>query len=482
MSNPDMQRTSRSYDLLWLSLALLPLIGLSFLFSIQPQDYWWYVRVGQETLLHAAVPITDTISLSQAGQPITYQPWLAGVIFWLVYDLGGIPLTFLLRAVLLGLTYGGIWFMLRNASGPRLATVLVVVMGLASANNWAMRTQLFGYPLFIGCLWILLHWQAGRNQFLWGLPLATLLWANLHGSFILPFILAGTAMVFGRGNRKPLALVILLMFLVTLVNPRGPGVWQYFAFMINSPSDHLFSVEWYPPANTGWQMNLFFGWMLAFAPLAALSPRKLSLLEWTWFLGFGWLALSGTRYVIWFLMIAAVLTAVLLAEWAVRFLDRPVKSTFPPINLALSAVFLLCPLLFLPGLRESWLPQSAPIYEMETTPVAATEWLAAHPDLPGPLWTDYAFGGYLSFALPARRPWMDSRFNAFPPEQWDEYVHVSKGEPLWPAFFEREGINLLMLSTIAQPKLVEAVEASPAWCEQYRDEYAVILARCEALP
>ena len=27
-------------------------------------------------------------------------------------------------------------------------------------------------------------------------------------------------------------------------------------------------------------MNIFFAWLLAFAPLAAYSPRKLSLLEW----------------------------------------------------------------------------------------------------------------------------------------------------------------------------------------------------------
>jgi hypothetical protein len=45
---------------------------------------------------------------------------------------------------------------------------------------------------------------------------------------------------------------------------------------------------------------------------------------------------------------------------------------------------------------------------------------------------------------------------------------------------DREGINLLLLSQAAQPRLVVAVSESDIWCEEYRDEYAVIFARCEA--
>ena len=77
-------------------------------------------------------------------------------------------------------------------------------------------------------------------------------------------------------------------------------------------------------------MNIFFASLLAFAPLAALSPRKLSALEWVWFLGFGWLALTGLRYVIWFLFIVTILIASLLAEWTKK-LDQP-KQTFPALN------------------------------------------------------------------------------------------------------------------------------------------------------
>jgi hypothetical protein len=41
---------------------------------------------------------------------------------------------------------------------------------------------------------------------------------------------------------------------------------------------------------------------------------------------------------------------------------------------------------------------------------------------------------------------------------------------------------LLMLSLNSQKTLVEAVKDSDLWCEQYRDETAVIFSRCEPIP
>ena len=477
-----MTNSSRSYDFLWLSLALLPLVGLSILFSIPSQDYWWYLRLGQDILKSGAVPLTDTIGFSRAGLPIFYQSWLSAVLFWLVYHFGGATLTYLLRAVLIGLTYGMLWSVIRGVSGPRLATLLVILVGVASANNWVMRPQLFAYPLFVICLWTLCRWQEGQDQFLWLLPLAEFLWANLHGSFVLPFLLAGAPLVFGKGNRRALLITLVAMLMVSLVNPHGIGVWQYLVFILNSPSDYLFSVEWNAPSNVGWQMNLFFGWLLAFAPLAALSPRKLSLFEWVWFLGFGWLALSGVRYGIWFLFLLAIFTATLLAEWTNRLIDRPVEKLNPRLNLALSRLILLLSLFFLPGLRETWWKQAPPLYEESTTPIAAVNWLAAHPELRGEMWNDYAFGSYLAFALPSRPTSIDTRMYSYPPEQWTSYTQISSGGPSWEYIFQRENINLLLLSSTSQVPLIEAVEASSDWCKQYHDPYAVIFARCAFLP
>jgi len=477
-----MNRSARSYDFLWAGLVILSLVMLSFLFSINAQDYWWYLRIGLDTFVHGAIPITDTISWSQAGQPVVYQTWLAGAIFWLVHELGGAPLTYLLRGVLLALTFGTLWSLARRASGPRLASLLILIMGLASTNNWEMRPQLFAYPLFALCLYSLYHWQDGRYRVLWILPVAAALWSNLHGSFPLSLVLAGTALAFGRGNRRALLIAMGLMLLGTFLNPRGPAIWPYLDFMMSTPTHHLYSVEWFPPTNTGWQMNIFFAWTLLLAPLAAFASRRPSVMEWVLFLGFGWLAFSGIRYVIWFLFILSVMTAGPLAALTRGKLDSSLTRGSPAFNFALSAVFVLLSLLYLPGIRERWWADAPPVYSPASNPIAAVEWLKAHPEIPGPLWNNFAFGSYLAFVLPSRPTWLDSRFFVFPPEQMEEYQKIRYASPDWGTLLRREKVNLLLVSTMAEAELIQKVSSSSDWCEQYRDPYAVIFSRCNPIP
>jgi len=476
---------SRSYDLLWLSVALLILLPIAFFLSITPHDYWFYVRIGKDILQTGVISRVDTFSYTYPGRPIFYQPWLAAVIFWWVHSLGGATLTFLMRGICIAITFAMIWILMRNVgTETKLATLLTILLGLSSSLIWwSVRPQLFAFPLFAVMLWILWNWQNGRARFMWTLPILTLLWANLHGSFILAFVLMGSALLFGAGDRKKLALWFVLSLFATLLNPRGIFVWQFVSDMLSSPSDQLFATEWRPPVNAGWQMNIFFAWLLLFIPLVALSPRRLSVLEWIWFLGFGWLALSGLRYVIWFMFIMAVLSGALLAELLKSFQRAPaVENSNPKFNYVLSAFIFTLPLMILPGLRESWWQDRQPPNNEATTPIAATKWLAAHPDLAGPLFDEYTFGSYLTFALPSRLLWIDNRFNAYPPEHWRKYQTISSAQYPWESLLDRDKVNLLMLSLSSQKVLVQAVQDSNQWCEQYRDKTAVIFSRCEPIP
>ena len=105
---------SRSYDLLWLSLALLVLLPIAMFLSITPHDYWFYVRIGRDILDSGMIPRVDTFSYTYAGRPIFYQPWLSAVIFWLVHSFGGATLTFLLKGICIASAYGLIWMLMRS--------------------------------------------------------------------------------------------------------------------------------------------------------------------------------------------------------------------------------------------------------------------------------------------------------------------------------------------------------------------------------
>lgn len=476
------KNSSISYDFLWLSIALFPLLIIAIILPIQPHDYWWYLRLGKGVLENIAVPVVDTYSSIQAGQPIVYQSWLSAVFLWLAFKANGISSTILLVAVMIGLTYGMLWLLFRQGGvGPRLATLLTLLAGLSGSNNWGVRPQLFAYPLFLAVLWLLLRGQNREQKFLWLLVPLSFIWANLHGSFILFFFLIGLAFVFGKGDRKKLFWVALAVLTVTLINPRGLVLWQSVIGTFTSPGIRNLSPEWLPPLNQGWQMNIFFAWLLLLVPLASFARRRLSTFEWMLFLSFSWLALTGIRYVIWDLFIISILTAFLMPESIMQWFDQPQDVKTPSLNYGLGVAFLLIPFLFLPGIRESWWNESPPALDPQT-PVAAAHWLAAHPELPGPMWNDVVFGSYLTHAAPSRPVWIDTRIQViFTAEQAEDYLFVQSAQPGWDSFLEENKVNLLFLAS-TQPALVEAVQNSSQWCEQYHDDVAFIFSRCVPLP
>jgi hypothetical protein len=468
-----------SQDLLWLSLALFVLVTVAFLMSVDTMDYWWYLRVGQETLANRAVPTTDTLSFTVAGQPFVLFPWLSAVFLWLAYHLGGMTLTVFLRGAVVATTFIILWrIMRRKGTGSFLAAGLVLLAGLASSNNWSVRPQMFAYPLFALTLWVLYRWRENDTRPIWLLPAISLVWVNLHASFVLMFVLAGAALLFGRGARKQLGQALVLALLATLLNPRGFGAWAFVAHSLTAPSSQGFSLEWSPPSNLGWQLNLFFGWLLVFAALAGRSPRRLEFIDWVWFLGFGWLALSGLRYVIWFELMLAVWTGELISGWPHRAPAR-MRLAVPAMNFIIAGALFLLPLSVLPGIRERWMPAAPPALA-PYTPVQATDWLKQHPELPGQMWSEAALASYTAFALPERPVWIDTRFEvAYPIQMWEEYVKIVEARPGWQDIITRYDINLMMTTTGTHPYLIAALRASPDWCEVYHDDATLIFARTQ---
>lgn len=458
-------------SLIWLGLVLSIALAIAFLSPVTPQDYWWYMRIGRDTLTSGAIPQVDTLSYTQAGIPVIYHSWGAAVLFWLIYKLGGLSLAVLVHGILIAVSYALLWTTARWLGCGRASASLVTLAAVLSTNNnWAMRPQIFAYPLFGLSLLLLFRWHKGQKNIIWWLPLISLLWVNLHGSFVLLILLVGAALVFGRGDRRELALAAGAVLLATFINPRGYGSWTYVYNSLMSAPSQIFSREWGPPLNLGWQMNIYFLWLLGFPLLAAQSPRKLERLEWAWFLGFGFMAFWGVRYVIWFVFILTVLTACLLADWEKRFISDP-KPGSPVLNLFLSLAFVLVPFLLLPGVRNTWWRAAPPV--TINTPIAATDWLAVHPDLPGPLWSEIGFSSYLEFTLPERPTWIDTRFEVFPVAQWQQYRDITLASYNWESQLDATGAKLAMVSG-QYLDLLNALSGSSSWCELYRDDVASI--------
>lgn len=471
--------SSHSVNFLWLSLGLFVILTIAFLLPVRANDYWWYLRLGEDIVQEGYVPTTDTFSSTRYGQPIINQAWLAAVVLWWAHAYGGMTLTVLMRGVLVAAFYILIWYACALAgSSPPMATALTLVSALAASGNWNVRPQLFTYPLFGATLLILWLWQQGKTRPLWVLPIIVLLWANLHGSFVLAFVLVGIALVPLEANKKYKELWIALFFMLTasIINPHGVRVWQYVYSLFTDTSVQLFSSEWQPPVNVGWQNNLFFAWLLAMAPLTFFSSAKLPKTQWIWFLAFGWGAMSGLRYVIWFVSLLAPMSAYLLSTIITDyFKKRPTKRINLGINLTIGAVLLLLPLALLPGLRQKWWAKSPPVLAANT-PVEAASWLDEHPEVKGNLWSDISFSSYLVYALPNRPLWIDPRFQLYPLEYWERYIDIAEANIGWQEILHDEEIELLMLDPQEQPRLRAELEASAEWCRVYADARADIFA------
>ncbi|HLE13410.1 MAG TPA: hypothetical protein VI776_01580 [Anaerolineales bacterium] len=472
-TEPDL----KSRDFLWFSLAAAPILAIACLLPVYPNDYWWYLRLGGEILSGGSIPQVETWSATQAGEPVVYQAWLAALVFLGLDWAGGVPAVVLARGLSLGVFYASIFLASRRVgAGARLAAGLVVLAALVGSSNWGVRPQVFTYPLFGLALLILVSWHMGRYRWLWLLPFITLLWVNLHGSFPLVFLLASAALVSGTGDRRRLSAVLAVMVLAALLNPRGWGAWGYFWQMLSDPSVRRFSSEWKPAALVGWQSALFFAWLLAGIPLAAYSIRRLPPSYWLWWLGFGWLALSGVRNVIWFSALLAVLSAALLVP---LLSGKPALNAHPTrarINYWIGSILLFLTFLFLPGVRERWWAQAPPPLSPDT-PVQAVGWLETHPELKGRMWNDLTFSSYLIYALPEQPVWIDTRFEVYPPERWERYQEIAGAGQGWQERLVEEEIDLVVANREAQSALIGALQHAPGWCLRYEDSTTAIFSR-----
>lgn len=459
------------------ALVLMLMLTISVLLPLFPNDFWPYVRIGQQIVTTGEIPTTEFMTYTQYGQPAVYLYWLPSLIFLGIYNLGGVTLVSILSALCVGIFYTELWLCLRELRVGGLTSGLVLMItGLVGVNYWATRPQLLTYSLFGLALLAVLRWQKRDDRLIWWLPLVAMLWANLHGSFIILFFLLAPALLFGSGNRKKLLAVFLLSLAATCVNRYGLQIWTSMFSMVNSESIRSFSVEWKYPTNDGWQANLFFASILAIPVLTALIRPKIPLIYWIWFLGFGWMSFSAVRYGVWFLPVEAMLLGMILAPFFARHLEGRDRFQNQVFNRVLGILLLLFPVALLPGLRAAWWEQAPPVYS-ETTPVEAVQWLKENPEYSGNLWSDFTYSTYMTYALPDRRLFMTNRFEDFPPQQFDENKHIAKADYDWQVLLDQYDVNLLMPSREYQPDLIEAASSSPAWRQVYSDAQTVIFAR-----
>ena len=250
-------------------------------------DLWGHVRFGRDIIAERAVPIADSYAFT-SDQPWVNHEYLAEVIMFGSYAAGGSAGLIGLKLILVIGAIALVVCSLRTLTLRPIVQDCIVSLAVLGTfpQTTHVRPQLFSVFLFALLLVLLTEADRGRRRGLLAVPLLMLLWANLHGGWLVG---AGTLGVWvGCGltdrslswrTRGFLAGVGLLSLMATLVNPYGMQMWMFLHETVGFERADI--VDWQPIFNLGPVLVALWLLVLGIATVAVVrspAPSKPSYL------------------------------------------------------------------------------------------------------------------------------------------------------------------------------------------------------------
>lgn len=489
---------------LWSFLAIaLPALA-SLLVPMPSVDLAYQLRAGAGILAGGGIPAVDTWTFTVAGTAWLDQQWGAQVILAAVFQATSWTGLAILRATLVGLTFGFTFAALRVswsmastraggssiASSARTATLLVLAAFAIAAPALALRPQLFAIPLFAASLVVLVE-RARHPRRLWLIPVFAVLWANLHGSFPLIVVLVALAWVdevallrmplpagharlpMSRRLRGSTGLALIGAFsaLATLITPFGIDAWRYIENLARNPEITSAVTEWRPPTPLDPAGAVFYLSLVLVIGVIAYRLRSDRGRTPAQFVApiitvvvFGALGVVTGRGLAWW-AIASIVSVVALQP-GLRLADLRVprvpalrartareaslsESRRSPLNALVVVVLALAAVMLLPV----WRPLGAagvPVATLSNAPQGIAEKLAFL-DGVGAFGTDgrvwnvvQPLGSWFELTVPSAKFAVDSRIELFPPNAWTEARDIAEGSPETIAILDRHQVDAVV--------------------------------------
>src|SRR6266568_3864239 len=181
----------------WLLLTLVLAYGtFSSLKPVSEADFWWHLKTGELILATRALPAVDPFaytSVPHGGALETFllrSYWLYQVVLALAVKAGGLHGAITLRLGMVALMFAAVWMRLRRLNVHWGIALLLVAVGFDTLAELyeGDRPQLasfLGATLLLGMFERI---RGGERPSLLLLPLM-ILWANLHGGFVIGGVL-----------------------------------------------------------------------------------------------------------------------------------------------------------------------------------------------------------------------------------------------------------------------------------------------------
>jgi hypothetical protein len=174
-------------------------------------DTLWQVTVGQWIVDHRAVPVVDVYSFTMRGQPWISTQWLAQLMYAVVYGAAGWVGPVALAACAAAATFALLARQLRRHFHDGATLVIVAAAFALTLPHVLARPHVLAMPMMLGWVGGLVSAMDRRAApSLWLLPLM-MLWANLHGGFVLGLALLAPFGFDAAWNAEPSSRKSLLL-------------------------------------------------------------------------------------------------------------------------------------------------------------------------------------------------------------------------------------------------------------------------------
>lgn len=491
------------------------------LFPLNHTDFWAHLKYGEWIAANRAMPDREPLGeFTDKDSPFFDALWLSQLTYHTTFRLGGalaggddrsrfeggVELIRLLHLFATVAAVGLIGLACRRASGsvPWAAVGMLIVVVLMFGPLGIQRPQAFALAGFAAVLCAISRETPTRRSVVW-VPLLVVLWANLHGSFVVGIGLLGAAML-GRalaagwsegrsvraawrdlGVRRLAAALVLSAAGAGLLNPYGPGIYAEVVSFGAHPNLKTV-VEWQPldfsqsrGGHWGYLATVVF---LALTQLA--SPRWFSPIQVLLIATLGVWPLLQQRAMAWWAPAVVWIAAPHWVAAAERF-GLKLPASVPSFRkTALAAVIAVMLLVVSPA--TTWVKTGQPRPTVGSlhrgTPNDVADALAGRtPANPkrvealvravgedhggrfvGRVFASETQGDYLLWALPPDSPVL--MFNhppAFDPAFWSNCLAVKGAAPGWQEFLDRHSAAAVVVEIDSSPALCARLRAHPGW-------------------
>lgn len=438
-------------------------------------DYWWHLTTGRLIVDQGAVPTVDPYSFAYDGPWVAHE-WLGEALIHLFVTTAGYPVT----ATLFGLAAASALVipahaLYRGGISVRAIVPFVAIGAYTLASFTTVRPQVLSWLMLAVLMVLLMSLRPGQALRPWLVPPIFILWANVHGLWVVGLCVLVVYVLFtvvGYTPMSPRRLTASGMLLASVaaaaLTPAGlEGLLYPLRYVNRDDWGTSFIAEWQAADVSDPRQ-----WGLVFLMVATVALGRRG--------SPGWLAAVGVAGLLAGIIavrnqpLTAILTMPTLASaLQSRFGMRGAASTPRPdrrrlLEMGLGVVLVAAFLVVLPRVASGSVER--------TYPVTAFDRLVDE-DSSARALVDYDWGGYAIHRLhpTGGSVFIDGRSDMYPRKIFEDYLAIRGAKPGWEDLADAYDVEAILLPPTAP--LVEA--ETEQWCESYRDARAVLMRPCD---